>query len=125
MRSRLVILIVLVIAAAAVVVAVHRFARPSPGSGTLPPDLASYLGVYETGPPRTYQPVAAFTSAVGRQPNLVGYYNGTTRPRSCNGIPPSLRSQGLPPAAMTVICARLRTASATSASRSLSASATR
>jgi len=76
MRSRLVILVVLVIAAAAVVVAVHRFARPSPGSGILPPDLASYLGVYETGPPRTYQPVAAFTSAVGRQPNLVGYYSG-------------------------------------------------
>jgi hypothetical protein len=38
--------------------------------------LASYLGVYETGPPRTYQPVAEFVKATGRQPNLVGYYSG-------------------------------------------------
>lgn len=37
---------------------------------------ASYLGVYEHGPPTTYQPVANFTEAVGRQPNLVGYYSG-------------------------------------------------
>jgi hypothetical protein len=80
MRSRLVILVALVIAAAAVVVAVHRFAAASPGSGatsgTLPSDAASYLGVYETGPPRTYQAVADFTTAVGKQPNLIGYYSG-------------------------------------------------
>src|SRR5580692_7322398 len=80
MRSRLVILVALVIAAAAVVVAVHRFAAASPGSGSaagaLPPNLTSYLGVYEAGPPKSYQPIANFTSAVGKQPNLVGYYSG-------------------------------------------------
>ena len=28
------------------------------------------------GPPHRYQPVADFTKAIGRQPNLVGYYSG-------------------------------------------------
>src|SRR5271155_6136682 len=76
MRSRLVILVAIVIAAAAVAVAVSRFASGSGGSAALPSNPASYLGVYETGPPRTYQPVADFTRAVGKQPNLVGYYSG-------------------------------------------------
>ncbi len=80
MRSWLVILVALVIAIAAVFIAVHRFAaRPADSrttSGVLPSDQASYLGVYETGPPKTYQPVANFTTAVGKQPNLVGYYSG-------------------------------------------------
>ena len=73
---------------------------------SLPSSPASYLGVYETGPPHTYQPVADFTRAVGKQPNLVGYYSGwgepfqtrsprrsagTARSRSCRWIPPRLR----------------------------------
>ena len=36
----------------------------------------SYLGVFEDGPPGTYQPDAEFTRAVGKQPNLVGYRSG-------------------------------------------------
>jgi hypothetical protein len=80
MRYRLVFLVAIVIAAAAVVVAVNRFVSPSPGSGagpgSLPQEPASYLGVYETGPPHTYQPVTAFTHMAGKQPNLVGYYSG-------------------------------------------------
>lgn len=84
MRSRLVIFVTIAIAAAAVVFAVHQFApslfRPGGAPGSLPTAPASYLGVYETGPPRTYQPVEEFTNAVGRQPNLVGYYSGWREP---------------------------------------------
>jgi hypothetical protein len=81
MRSRLVVLLaVAVIAIAVVVIAVSHFVAPSPGSvaapGALPQTPASYLGVYETGPPGTYQPVKAFTNMAGQQPNLVGYYSG-------------------------------------------------
>jgi hypothetical protein len=69
-----------VVTVAAVAYAIIRFA-PSPSGpttvqATLPTGLASYLGVYETGPPHTYQPVAEFTRVAGRQPNLVGYYSG-------------------------------------------------
>jgi mannan endo-1,4-beta-mannosidase len=65
---------------AAVAYAIIRFA-PSPSGpaaahASLPTSLASYLGVYEHGPPHNYQPVANFARAAGRQPNLVGYYSG-------------------------------------------------
>ena len=49
-------------------------------SASLQASPASYLGVYENGPPATYQPVANFTEAVGTQPNLVGYYSGWGEP---------------------------------------------
>jgi mannan endo-1,4-beta-mannosidase len=80
-RSRLVVLVAVVIAAAAIL-AVSRFVLfpNSSKSTSLPTDPASYLGVYETGPPGTYQPVARFTTMVGRQPNLVGYYSGWREP---------------------------------------------
>jgi hypothetical protein len=84
MRSRVVILVAVAIAAVAVAFAVNRFVSspsgPAVARASLPPGVASYLGVYETGPPRTYQPVADFTRAVGRQPNLVGYYSGWGEP---------------------------------------------
>ncbi len=79
MRSRLVILVAVVIAAAAVIFAVSRFVSSSHLEGkptSLPTNQASYLGVYETGALNTYQPVADFTNAAGKQPNLVGYYSG-------------------------------------------------
>jgi mannan endo-1,4-beta-mannosidase len=44
--------------------------------GPLPTRVASYLGVYEHGVPQSYRPIAEFTTTVGRQPNLVGYYSG-------------------------------------------------
>jgi mannan endo-1,4-beta-mannosidase len=50
------------------------------GPARLPTAPASYLGVYEKGPPDRYQPVASFTHAVGRQPNLAGYYGGWGEP---------------------------------------------
>jgi mannan endo-1,4-beta-mannosidase len=66
---------------AAVAYAIIRFAPSAPSGpaaahGSLPTSLASYLGVYEHGPPHTYQPVAVFARVAGRQPNLVGYYSG-------------------------------------------------
>ena len=82
-RSRLVILAAAV-AAAAIVVTVGRFVSPGPAPArrghVLPTSPASYLGVYESGPPQTYQPVAEFAGAVGRAPNLVGYYSGWREP---------------------------------------------
>jgi hypothetical protein len=84
MRSRLVMLAAVVVAVAAVAFAVNRLVSSSPCPGyanaSLPSNPASYLGVYETGPPHTYQPVAEFTGVVGRQPNLVGYYSGWREP---------------------------------------------
>jgi hypothetical protein len=82
MRSRLVVFVACAVAAAAVafVIAglVSRSSRSGqPGtSGALPTGQASYLGVYEKGPPRAYWPVDVFEKAAGRQPNLVGYYSG-------------------------------------------------
>jgi hypothetical protein len=81
MRSRLVILVAVAIAAASVV-SVVAFSALSSSTGfpaarsALPPRLASYLGVYESGPPHTYQSVTEFAKASGRPPNLVGYYSG-------------------------------------------------
>ena len=76
MRSRLAILVALVIAAAAAFFAVSHFVWPDDTGTSLPSDQASYLGVYESGPPLTYQPVADFASATATEPNLVGYYSG-------------------------------------------------
>ena len=81
MRSRLVILVAVAIAAASVALVVTRGASSSStgalvARSALPPRLASYLGVYESGPPHTYQPVTEFARASGRHPNLVGYYSG-------------------------------------------------
>ena len=50
------------------------------GNAPLPTSPASYLGVYEKGPPASYQPVAAFSQAAGRTPNLNGYYGGWGEP---------------------------------------------
>jgi Glycosyl hydrolase family 26 len=49
-------------------------------SVSLPTKSASYLGVYEKGPPDSYEPVTVFTKVVGRQPNLIGYYSGWGEP---------------------------------------------
>ncbi|MGD0066683.1 MAG: glycosyl hydrolase [Streptosporangiaceae bacterium] len=79
MRARLVILVAVVVAAAAVIFAVSRLVS-SPSPASLPSNPASYLGVYEKGPPDTYQPVTGFTKIAGTQPNLVGYYSGWGEP---------------------------------------------
>ena len=84
MRSRLALLVAAAIAVAGAVFAVSRLVSPTApadaGTAALTTAPASYLGVYEKGPPGSYQPVAAFTRAAGRQPNLVGYYGGWGEP---------------------------------------------
>jgi mannan endo-1,4-beta-mannosidase len=84
LRSRLMIVAAVAIAAVCVGFAVTRAASSSSGPGaadaSLPTTPASYLGVYETGPPDTYQRVAEFARVVGKQPNLVGYYSGWREP---------------------------------------------
>ena len=83
-HGRIVLLVALVIAAAAVASVVGRGAFSRAGHAvaraSLPTLPASYLGVYEAGPPDVYQPVAGFARAAGRQPNLVGYYSGWGEP---------------------------------------------
>jgi hypothetical protein len=37
---------------------------------------ATYLGVYKPGIAESYGPVETYAEAIGRQPNLVLYYNG-------------------------------------------------
>jgi hypothetical protein len=86
MRPRLVMLAAVLVAVAAIAVVIIRFgpspAPPGPpvAHATLSSGAASYLGVYENGPPHNYQPVAEFSKVTGRQPNLVGYYSGWGEP---------------------------------------------
>jgi hypothetical protein len=80
MKSRLATVAAVVVAVAAVACVIILLA-PSPSGpdsvqASLPTGPASYLGAYETGPPHTYKRVTEFTNAVGRHPNLVGYYSG-------------------------------------------------
>jgi mannan endo-1,4-beta-mannosidase len=82
--SRLVVLVAFSASAAAVIFTGARFTlvpapRP-PVHASLPPGPASYLGVYEDGSPPAYGPIANFTQAAGKRPNLVGYYSGWAAP---------------------------------------------
>src|SRR5690349_100682 len=83
MRSWLAMLAGLALSAVALTFAIiHLSAHHwSPaGENPLPTRPASYLGVYEKGPPASYRPVTVFTKVVGRQPNLIGYYSGWREP---------------------------------------------
>jgi mannan endo-1,4-beta-mannosidase len=79
MRPRVVMLLAFVIAAIAVGFTGARFnlMTPQPNAhASLPHKSASYLGVFEPNSPPSYQPIAAFAQAAGREPNLIGYYSG-------------------------------------------------
>lgn len=84
MNFRLIITVIVSIATVSTIFVVIRFISSSSAFKgtftTLPTDQASYLGVYEKGPPDTYQPVKNFAKAINRQPNLVGYYSGWGEP---------------------------------------------
>jgi hypothetical protein len=84
MRPRIVMLLAFVIAAVAVGFTGARFtllpSTPPVIHAPLSSTLASYLGVFEDDSPPSYQPIAEFAEAVGRQPNLVGYYSGWAEP---------------------------------------------
>jgi mannan endo-1,4-beta-mannosidase len=101
MRSRLVMILAIVLAATAVAVTGTRFITSSPNRpvavhGSLPPTLASYLGVFEPGAPPGYGAVAAFALAAGRRPNLVGYYSGWAQPFDTS-FAEMLRKHGVTP----------------------------
>jgi mannan endo-1,4-beta-mannosidase len=80
MRSRLVMIIAVAIALAAVAFAIERVVTapgpPPVAHASLPPRLASYLGVFENGAPPSYEPLDVFAKVAGRDPSLVGYYSG-------------------------------------------------
>jgi mannan endo-1,4-beta-mannosidase len=84
MNSRLVTVVAVILAAVAAVFAVSHFdlaaSRPPAVHITLPPTAASYLGVYVTGSPPAYQPIAGFAKAAHGRPNMVGYFGGWAAP---------------------------------------------
>ena len=86
MNSRRVTVLAVAVAAISVIVVVIRIgpagsARPpARAQATLSAKLASYLGVYEKGPPESYKPIATFAAVAGRQPNLAGYFSGWGEP---------------------------------------------
>jgi mannan endo-1,4-beta-mannosidase len=100
MRSRLVMFVAMSVAAIAVILAVGRLSpqsfRPAVVHASLPPHLASYLGVYEDGSPPDYQPVDGFAKAAGGQPNLVGYFSGWAEPFAA-GFARTIRKHGVIP----------------------------
>jgi mannan endo-1,4-beta-mannosidase len=84
MRPRVVMLLAFVIAAVAIGFTGARFtvlpAHSPAVHASLPARPASYLGIFEPGAPPSYQPIEQFASAVGREPNLIGYYSGWAQP---------------------------------------------
>jgi Glycosyl hydrolase family 26 len=81
MRSRLIMLLAVALAVVAVTGAAIRLtgsssSHPPTAHASLPARPAAYLGVFETGAPPGYAPIAEFAQAAGRQPNLLGYYSG-------------------------------------------------
>jgi hypothetical protein len=77
---RIVIAGVAVIAAAAIALGVTLYNKSADATGPLPvhlpPESASYLGVYTQGLPDSYGEVTAFTNATGANPDIVMYYGG-------------------------------------------------
>jgi hypothetical protein len=79
MRYRLLLLLSVVVACVSLsLTGVHlkfRYLTPAPPS-PLPHSATGYLGVFKPEAPPNYAPIANFTQAIGKQPNLVGYYSG-------------------------------------------------
>ncbi len=101
MRSRVVLLVAIAIAAASVVFAITRLFSSAPSAppvvhASLPQSSTSYLGVFTTGAPPSYDPVASFADAVGKQPNLVGYYSGWAEPFATS-FAQKVRAHGITP----------------------------
>jgi len=92
--------VALALAAAAGAFTATRVSPSSSGPlvarASLPANLASYLGVFVTGSPPTYQPVAEFAKAAARQPDLLGYYSGWAAPFDAS-FAEMIRSHGVIP----------------------------
>jgi mannan endo-1,4-beta-mannosidase len=86
MRPRIVMLLAFVIAAVAVGFTGARFtylpSSPPAAHAPLQNAPSSYLGVFEKDTPPFYEPVQDFAQAVGKMPNLVGFYSGWAQPFS-------------------------------------------
>ena len=101
MKSRVVVALALAMALASVGGTVSRVAgtahvtRPA-AHATLPSKFATYLGAFEPGAPPDFAPVAGFTTAANRQPNLIGYYSGWAQPFD-RGFADTLRNHGIIP----------------------------
>jgi mannan endo-1,4-beta-mannosidase len=85
MTSRLVTFLAIALAVAALAGASIRLigssgSKPPAAHASLPARPAAYLGVFDAGAPPSYAPIAEFTQAAGRTPNLVGYYSGWAEP---------------------------------------------
>lgn len=84
MRSNMVVLAALLAAAVALTYTGARFifvpSPPPSAHASLPPKPSSYLGVFETGSPPRYDPIADFGRVAGKQPNMVSYYSGWAEP---------------------------------------------
>ncbi len=84
MKSRLIMSMSLAIAALSIIVAAGRvhftMSGPPEVHASLPPELSSYLGVFEAGSPPSYAPIADFAAAAGRKPSMAGYWSGWAEP---------------------------------------------
>jgi Glycosyl hydrolase family 26 len=84
MRPRIIMLLAFVIAAVAVGFTGARFSylpsTPPAVHAPLRTTPDSYLGVFEAGSPPAYGPIEEFKNAVGKEPNLIGYYSGWAQP---------------------------------------------
>jgi hypothetical protein len=86
LRPRLDLLFAVALVSASVAFAIHRTATSSPTYAVpvvhapLPPEPASYLGVFAAGAPLDYQPVEGFAQAAGGHLNLAGYDSGWDQP---------------------------------------------
>lgn len=101
MKSRWAMFVALAMAAISLAVTGARISPSDQGAHSvvhamLRPRLASYLGVFEHGSPPSYQPIATFAQAAGRQPNLAGYFSGWAEPFN-TGYAQTLRAHGVIP----------------------------
>ncbi len=84
MKPRIVMLLAFVIAAVAVGFTGARFtylpSTPPAVHAPLQATPDSYLGVFEAGSLPGYGSIEEFAQAVGKRPNLVGYYSGWAQP---------------------------------------------
>jgi Glycosyl hydrolase family 26 len=100
MRPRIVMLLAFVIAAVAVGFTGARFtylpSSPPAVHAPLQATPSSYLGVFEQNAPPYYGPIREFAQAVGKSPNLVGFYSGWAQPFSVS-MADSMHRHGLVP----------------------------
>ncbi len=76
----MIIVAAMAVIAIAAMIAVVRVAGSHSGQQASRIDPVRYVGVYEKKSPKSYSQVNEFAKAIGREPNLVGYYSGWNEP---------------------------------------------